>query len=274
MGKSSFARNCSQFGQRVIPSMRKAPQAPPKPPEAVDFDEGGDWGADWDAKVALAPPCDSLSKITEGSNESLVSSVFFSAVSGGTSRPSKRSSKCAVGGSMPALLTNVCRGLGMPGTLPTPSRASARPSPRTSKLQSIQEHKETPDLRQVVKGFVESAVRGILVEALCSTGCPRSVIFQLNRKVDAFDLTPSGGGASCNISLMELAAVHAGEDAWSKRELGAVVAGLDASCIVLELVDGRCLALRFRGGLKDACEQQANVFSLCMQTFVNELHAQ
>jgi len=255
-----------------VQPLQQPPRAPPKPPELPEIDEIDEWEA-IDGPFSL--PCDTLSKITEGSNEagSEISSVFFSAVSGATSRPSKKSSKFGVGlcGGVPPLLANACRppapGKSVAGSLPTPTRAA----PRASRLHAIQ---ETPDLRQVVKAFVESAVRGCFAEALCSNGRSRPVIFRLNRRVDAFELSPSEGGASCTVALTELAAAHVGEEPWARRELGELIAGLESSCAVLELMDGRVLVLHFHGCSEDEGQAQAKIFALCMQTFVSELRGQ
>jgi len=124
-------------------------------------------------------------------------------------------------------------------------------------------------MREVVKEFVESAVRGCLVDALCGNGRAQQVIFRLNRRVDAFELVPCNGGASCTIALTDVEAAHVGGDAWAQHEVRRLVTGLDASCSVLEFTDGRCLALRFYGR---GSESQARIFTLCMHTFASELH--
>lgn len=257
----------------MVQPLRHLPQAPPKPPDfAEDHDLSGAWES-FDAPLAL--PFDNLSKITEGSNEaSEISSMFFSAVSALTSKRTSKSkpSRCtgALGQGMPALLVHACMSPAIDGmgcTLPTPTRAGARPS--NSKLQAIP---ESPDLRQLVKEFVESAVRGCCAEALCGNGRTQPVVFRLNRKVDAFELAPVGSGAPYTVALTDLAAVHLGGDAWTRSEEERLVAGVDASCAVLELVDGRCSALRFHGWGEGGGEAQAKSFVLCMQTFANELH--
>jgi hypothetical protein len=205
----------------------------------------------------ISPRPTLLSKITEGSNEERteVSSAFFSAISSKClSKPSKcldgkggwRSSGCAEK---------------IRGNLPTPARAAAK-------------HIETTDLRVVVKVFVESAVRGCIVEALCDNGQARSVIFRLSRRVDAFELTPCEGGASCKVRLEDVVRTWLGNEAWVQHELGSRLQGLDETCAVVECSDGRCLTLHFHGGNQCGGAEEAMNFVRCMQAFVSELHHQ
>merc|ERR1719331_3063712 len=120
---------------------RPLPQAPPKPP---DMSEADDLIEDWEPfEVPAMLPYDTLSKITEGSNEaSEITSAFFSAISGATSRCATKSSKCAasLGSGLPSGVRSYLQPTtGMTGSvscaLPTPTRAVPRPS----KLHAIQE---------------------------------------------------------------------------------------------------------------------------------------
>lgn len=247
------------------------PQCPPKPPEVAECDLSDEWEH---MEEALPLPYDMLSKITEGSNEagSGISSVFFSAVSGATSRRSSKPSKhgASLGSGLPLCLLgglHLNAGLGVGGSLPTPARSGTRPQ----KLQAIQ---EAPDLRPLVKGFVESAVRGCYVEAICGNGRTQPVIFRLSRKVDSFELASRGDGTSCTVPLADVAAVRIGDESWVKRELYQLATCLDSSCAVLQLFDGRCLTLRFHDCTKERSEAQASAFVLCMQSFATELQGQ
>ncbi|CAE7234225.1 unnamed protein product, partial [Symbiodinium pilosum] len=104
-------------------------------------------------------------------------------------------------------------------------------------------------LREIVKAFVEIGVRGRLVEALRGDGRPQPVVFRLSREVDAFEIGPEAGRGH-RVALTEVSAVYTGCSPRAK-ELAATMPGLDASCAVVDLTDGRCLSLRFpvdRGG--------------------------
>jgi len=120
----------------------------------------------------------------------------------------------------------------------------------------------------VVKAFVESGVRGRHLEALRRNGLPQQVLFRLSRQVDAFEIIASEGSrASHVVSFKEVASVCTGDDGCIQKDLAACLPGLDGSCAVVDLRDGRCLTLRFpRGG-----ESEATDFVQCARLFASEV---
>mmetsp|Transcript_100063 Transcript_100063/g.177544 ORF Transcript_100063/g.177544 Transcript_100063/m.177544 type:complete len:228 (-) Transcript_100063:34-717(-) len=210
--------------------------APATPPKPSD-DSDSDLGSG-----PLFHQADVLSRITEGSNEAGSEVTFFSAVSGLTVDKAKER------------------------ILPSPQRAS------TGSRKAL----EGSALRGMVRSFVETAVRGYRVEALRRDGLAQPVIFRLSRKVDAFELVPCAGGAPCVVSLTEVVSVLVGSDPGVQTDLGELLPSLDANCAVLDLADGRSLALRFAGKADAAAgpAAEASAFALCMQSFANELQRQ
>ncbi|CAE7304917.1 SMT3 [Symbiodinium natans] len=166
---------------------------------------------------------DTLSRISEGSNEagSVVSS-YFSAISGAVGAGS-------AGRVGPADL--------LKAALRTPAKAdkcAVRSSPSVTGSSGPEDQAA---LREVVKAFVEIGVRGRLVEALRGDGRAQPVVFRLSREVDAFEIGPEPGRGH-RVALNEVSAVYTGSSERAK-EL-TTMPGLDASCAVVHLADGRC----------------------------------
>mmetsp|Transcript_27888 Transcript_27888/g.58478 ORF Transcript_27888/g.58478 Transcript_27888/m.58478 type:complete len:221 (+) Transcript_27888:64-726(+) len=198
---------------------------------------------------------DTLSRISEGSNEagSVVSS-YFSAISG------------AVGGGSAG---RIGPGDLLKAALRTPAKDKC--AVRSSASVPGSNLEDQAAFREIVKAFVEIGVRGRLVEALRGDGRAQPVVFRLSREVDAFEIGPEPGRGH-RVALTEVSAVYTGSSERAK-ELATTMPGLDASCAVVDLADGRCLSLRFpvdRGG-SEAQVAEAQVFAHCMQIFVNEV---
>lgn len=130
-------------------------------------------------------------------------------------------------------------------------------------------------LRQTVKAFVESGVRGRRIEALRRDGRAQPVVFRLSRKVDAFEITPEGGLSAHTINLTEVACIYKGDDARAQSDLATSLPGLDRDCAVVDLHDGRCLTFRFPAiatdSSRDSGAVEAETFAQCMQLFVDEV---
>lgn len=209
---------------------------------------------------------DELSRISEGSCEgaSLASSAYFSAASGSIDRG--RPLATAAG----ALeLTRHKR-----KQTPTDIRSGGRQDncDRSSCAEggAASRAREDDELRQAVRAFVETGVRGRLLEAVRRDGRPQPVVFRLSRHVDAFEIAAEGGRSGAQrVDLLEVSNICTGADLRLHEELAqALPPGLDASCAVVDLRDGRCLTLRFAG---DDGEAQAFSFVRCMLIFVQEV---
>jgi hypothetical protein len=164
---------------------------------------------------------------------------------------------------------------------------------RSAPVRQGQPEAASPEMfsRTMVKAFVEAAVRGLHIEALLSDGSGQPVVFRLCRQIDAFELRADPGGAVNRISLSQVAAVRTGGGGEEQlrrcglAELVPELVGRRASpaagaqvmlsrsrrVAVVELVDQRCLALRFpdtrteNGG--EASEDRALAFTRCMTLF-------
>lgn len=178
-----------------------------------------------------------LSRITEGSDEvsSDISSAFFSLAS----EPSA------------AGFSGLSR-----STVPSASH-------RTEEADVT----EAPELRMLVRAFVEQAVRGRPVEVL--RPAPRAgahpMLFRLSREVDSFELlAPAAADAGSStagrvaVALADVAEVQAA--AAPSPELSRQLPNLDGRCAVVSLRDGRSVALRL--GTRADAEAFARVLQL------------
>merc|ERR1712062_135416 len=101
---------------------------------------------------------------------------------------------------------------------------------------------------KMIESFVKSSVRGRSIDVLCVEGSLRPILFRLSRSVDSFELIPEDGGRIHTIYLMRILSVTAcGTDPQTMGEFAHLVNGLDDQCTVVELHDGSCFTLRFRG---------------------------
>lgn len=218
-----------------------------------------------------------LSRISEGSNESKTS-TYFSAASG-TSRPSHPNRK-ASGPSVREFMT--AQG---PMRLPLNSGTESGSRPSSSDSQEAQRtnggiagshqdpqviqdtliRKNPEFLKKLVKEFVETGVRGRKLEVLRRDGQAQSVMFRLERQLDAFEVAPEGGRSIHRVSMREVAAVHIGDEPEVQEKFAKDLPGVDRNYAVLTLVDGRCLTFRFSE------VGDADGFKLCMQLFADEV---
>jgi hypothetical protein len=246
--------------------LRQPPRAPPNPCDLTD-DDFCDEEVDEFPEFGNMCSIDGLSKITEGSHETRtdISSVFFSAIS--SKCPSKMSKR-----TVPSVFSGLIQGgnRSSQNNLPTPARALATKQHNTQSAGNV----ALSEMMNIVKVFVEAAVRGFVAEAICGNGHVRPVVFRLSRKVDAFELIPCDGGASCKVLLLEVSKTFLGSERRLKDELGPLHQHLDANCAVLELLDGRYLALNLRGCSWAERGLEAQTFIRCMHTFVSELQRQ
>jgi len=237
---------------------------------------------------------DNLSRISEGSNEapSVTSSAYYSLQSSvsGLSPPVVRVTARGGGGgggADTAAATAQQQGsAGLPsrpvdrafhtsaGPLRLPpgqsrsTRAAAAPSTSSCGSQSLATPQGNVEaLRQTVKAFVESGVRGRIIEALRQNGQTQLICFRLSRDVDAFEIAPEGAAASHTVRLLEVASVYTGAAALAQGgDFVSSLPGLDGRCAVVDLKDGRCLTFRFPEG-----QEEAETFAACMQIFANEV---
>lgn len=126
---------------------------------------------------------------------------------------------------------------------------------------------------ELVRAFVKSAVNGRRVEVVRNRGALQSMVFRLCRDVDSFELAPEYGGDAQVVSLMDVASIQRGNSAQAKRDFAALLPRglLDGFCIIVELLDGRCLVFRFVGSETTA---DAAAFVRCMLIFKRELQRQ
>jgi hypothetical protein len=145
--------------------------------------------------------------------------------------------------------------------------------PSLQSVFSIRNSMGTPKPgKNTVKAFVEAAVRGCAIEALRTDGHVHVVTFRLNKAVDTIELiAETRTESSIKLPLNYLAATHLGSDAWAQQELENFKHDLDSSCVVLELCDDRCLALRFSGGNWATGEEEAKTCAACIQCFASEV---
>lgn len=220
-----------------------------------------------------------LSKISEGSNES-TPTTYFSAASG--SRPS--------GGSHPnrkAASPLVREFMTAQGPMRLPLHSDARPDSKANSgedreaqhaagrvagsqhdpevIQDTLIRKNPEFLKKLVKEFVETSVRGRKLEVLRRDGRAQSVMFRLERQLDAFEVAPEGAKSIHRVSLSEVAAVHMGDEPEVQECFAKDIPGVDRSCAVLALFDGRCLTFRFME------VGDADGFKLCIQLFADEV---
>lgn len=206
---------------------------------------------------------DGLSRISENSKEggSIASSSFFSAASGTPS-----SSAVPSRDSHP--LASLTRGLiGAVACQDETLGDRKAPAVRTTG-QSTSSDTELP--KAVVKAFVELGVRGLEAEALRPGSQPQPMVFRLSRHVDSFELEQDGK-LSQAIYLTEVASIHSRIDARCHRLIADSSPGLDDNCAIIELKDGRCLALRFPAVMSNNAASAAT-FIRCMRVFVHEVH--
>jgi len=119
-----------------------------------------------------------------------------------------------------------------------------------------------PEVHDSVQAFVNMTVQGRKVEVLRCGGSSQVMMFQLSRHVDAFDLSTEEGVVH-TVKLGDIRAIHTGRRA--ECEFGVLLPELDRSCMVLELRDRRCLAIRFPN------EDAVADFARCMFVFAVEL---
>eukprot|EP00440_Ansanella_granifera_P073276 gb/GFBE01079514.1/.p1 GENE.gb/GFBE01079514.1/~~gb/GFBE01079514.1/.p1 ORF type:complete len:240 (+),score=32.27 gb/GFBE01079514.1/:1-720(+) len=218
-------------------------------------------------------PADTLSRISEGSNEAgSVTSSYFSAASGCASSALGRLGKpvdaefLARAGSLRLPAKATVRQSGMREPSSSPGTPQSNTSGNAAALLQ-----DPAALREIVKAFVEAGVRGRRAEALRSDGRPQQVVFRLSRQVDSFEIGPEGARGH-SVSLTEVSAVYTGDHPKAQKELAQTMPGLDATCAVVDLRDGRCLTLRFPvDGEAKGHAAEAQVFAHCMQIFVNEV---
>eukprot|EP00746_Dinoflagellata_sp_MGD_P018020 gnl/MRDRNA2_/MRDRNA2_141700_c0_seq1.p1 gnl/MRDRNA2_/MRDRNA2_141700_c0~~gnl/MRDRNA2_/MRDRNA2_141700_c0_seq1.p1 ORF type:complete len:273 (+),score=54.90 gnl/MRDRNA2_/MRDRNA2_141700_c0_seq1:52-819(+) len=217
-----------------------------------------------------------LSKISEGSNES-TPTTYFSAASGSSRpNPNRKSSGPSVREFMTAQ-----------GPMRLPLHLDARSASNTSlddaqfaqnangrdassqhDPQVIQDtliRKNPEFLKKLVKEFVETGVRGRKLEVLRRDGRAQSAMFRLERQLDAFEVAPEGASKIHRVRLSEVAAVHIGDDPEVQESFAKDLPGVDRSCALLALFDGRCLTFRFME------VGDAERFKLCMKLFADEV---
>ncbi|CAK9028969.1 unnamed protein product [Durusdinium trenchii] len=116
------------------------------------------------------------------------------------------------------------------------------------------------------EAFVELGVRGRKALVLRGDGRTQEVLFRLSRQVDSFEIGPEGVRGH-RVPLTEVSAVYTGNSLQAKE---LTTPGLDATCAVVDLTDGRSLMLRFPVETS-AQAAEAQIFAHCMQIFVNEV---
>lgn len=184
-----------------------------------------------------------LSRITEGSDEvgSDISSAFFSLAS----EPSAT---------------------GFSGL----SRSASDRAPASERGDEA-DAAEAPELRMLVRAFVEQAVRGRSVEVL--RPAPRAgahaMLFRLSREVDSFELLPTDASAPSaparvhSVALAEVVEVQAATA--PSPELLRQLPDLDGRCALVTLRDGRSVALRL------GTKADASAFAQVLQLLAVEL---
>mmetsp|Transcript_75979 Transcript_75979/g.146822 ORF Transcript_75979/g.146822 Transcript_75979/m.146822 type:complete len:251 (+) Transcript_75979:42-794(+) len=200
---------------------------------------------------------DGLSRISENSKEggSIASSGFLSAVSG-----TQSSSAVASRDSHPLAIPKG----GLLGAVVSQDEAlGRRKTPAVSTTGHSNSDTDLP--RAVVKAFVEQGVRGLQGEALRPGGQPQPIVFRLSRHVDSFEVEQDGK-LSQAIYLTEVVSIHSRIDS----SPGDAIPGLDENCAIIELEDGRCLALRFPPVVGNEAASAAT-FIRCMRVFVHEV---
>lgn len=193
---------------------------------------------------------DNLSRITEGSHEGSDISSFFSAVSVFRS----------VSGVASSSLNCDRKKHRVERKLPTPARAVS--------IESKPEPAHTAELREAVRAFVETAVRGRRIEVLSPRGGrPQVMFFRLGRHVEAFELAHDGGNAGHVVSLAEIARAQSAQEAVEQQvDLVDLYQGLDVGCVVVTLQDGRGLAFRLLGvAASKAASEEAENFARVLQ---------
>lgn len=227
-----------------------------------EFDDEHLWGAG-----GRGP----LSDISEGSNESAPTTVFFSCASGATRNShkgsqAKRSEKGLTVDRDHKFFTSA-------GPLPLPSVGKDRrnrsrdlsDAPASSMKDALL--KKNPEfVKSIVKDFVEAGVRGRRLDALRRDGQTQTTLFRLNRQLDAFELLEEGRTRAHRVLLREISALTLGDDVQMREEKSIdLPSNLDQNCVVVDFYDERCLVFRFPEA-RDSVS-----FKLCMQIFVDEI---
>lgn len=210
---------------------------------------------------------DGLSRISENSKEggSIASSSFFSAASG-----TQSSSPVAPRDSHP--LATLSGGL-LGAVACQDERIGTHKAPAFPTTgHSTSSNTEFP--KAVVKAFVELGVRGRQAEALRPGGQPQPIVFRLSRHVDSFEVEHDGKLSEA-IHFAEVVSIHSRNDARYHKLIadslpGEAIPGLDENCAIIELKDGRCLALRFPAAMSNDAASAAT-FIRCMRVFVHEV---
>lgn len=236
---------------------------------------------------------DELSCITEGSNEAgSVASTYFSAASAslvnsyadGSSREQINKA-----GRLPqrhdggAAALGDCAGMACgrsSGSRGGRVRAAGYVCGSTPSSTVFQRPDDDPAaLRSIIRAFVEAGVRGRRLEVLRRDGESQRATFRLSRQVDAFEISGEGAKSGHTVRLAEVVAVFLGTDPRAGAQgLDDLMPGLGADCVVVDLRDGRCLALRLPVDVeappKDAAAATAlgaEAFVHCLQLFAREL---
>eukprot|EP00927_Polykrikos_kofoidii_P039551 TRINITY_DN33913_c0_g1_i1.p1 TRINITY_DN33913_c0_g1~~TRINITY_DN33913_c0_g1_i1.p1 ORF type:complete len:278 (+),score=42.72 TRINITY_DN33913_c0_g1_i1:86-919(+) len=219
---------------------------------------------------------DALSRISEGSSEAgSVTSTYFSVGSGAKNslgsgsgnQPSGGREFLTAAGAIRLSVPQADRGSGA-YTSAKLAVTTASSGSASSAVKAQVAEPQSEDLRKTVRAFVEAGVRGRRLEVLRRDGQIQTVIFSLSRQVDSFEISLESGRSSHVVRLENISSVYTGDDVRASGELHDALPGLDESCAVIDLNDGRSLAFRF---LEADARREAVVFGRCMQLFASEV---
>lgn len=235
---------------RRQPGGLPSPIVPPNPSDGWE-DESPTCGLPPGTPIGLTGVRGPLSLITEGSDENAsdISSAFFSLASEGSRPPSA------------AGFSGLSRSTG----------GDRAPAPSAPHRGDEADAMEAPELRMLVRAFVEQAVRGRPVEVL--RPAPRAgahpMVFRLSREVDSFELLAPAADASSSsagrvaVALADVTEVQTA--AALSSELLRQLPNLDCRCAVVTLRDGRSVALRLDS------KSDAEAFARVLQLLAIEL---
>lgn len=110
----------------------------------------------------------------------------------------------------------------------------------------------------MVKDFVRQMVKGREMAVLRSDGATKQVVCGLSRDLDTFKM--KAGEQTKKVRLSEVLRIVHGTEGLADLETP-----LDANCSTLELESSECISFQF------AAQEAAELFTLCMQMFVDGL---
>jgi len=125
-------------------------------------------------------------------------------------------------------------------------------------MSHLSKPRSPSEVKKMVKDFVRQMVKGREMAVLRSDGATKQVVCGLSRELDTFKM--KAGEQTKKVRLSEVIRIVHGPEGLADLETP-----LDSKCSTLELESSECISFQF------AAQEAAELFTLCMQMFVDGL---